>query len=428
MSLSLGMRKSFTDEELQDRICIIMGTRPGIIKQAPIVYALKELRADFFTLHTGQHYSYNMDRVFFEDLDLDEPEYKLEDTFKYKLHGEQTARMLEGIEKVLIKERPRIVVVTGDANTNLAGALAAKKLHIRVAHTESGLRTFDWRVPEEHNRLVIERLSDYLFAPNELARKNLEIDNVGGEVFVTGSTLVDALEKIKEIAKKKSRILQKLGLKKDEFFLLTMHREENLDYKNEAEGITKGILSVAHEFGYTIVFPAHPRTIKRLKELNLYNKLNGDDRITLIPAVGYIDFIALLSNARLVLTDSGGVQQESCILGVPCITLLESTEWVETLMVGANTLAGTSPESIVAGVSKMLKSDRSWINPFGKPGVGRKIAKILTEKLHEPISEVYRRYRMRREDIKRYLKFKRWQKLVQVLKSEKEVIMKKKIL
>jgi len=401
MGLSLGMRKSFTDEELQDRICIIMGTRPGIIKQAPLVYALKELGADFFMLHTGQHYSYNMDRVFFEDLGLDEPEYKLEDTFKYKLHGEQTARMLEGIEKVLIKERPRIVVVTGDANTNLAGALAAKKLHMRVAHTESGLRTFDWRVPEEHNRLVIERLSDYLFAPNELARKNLEIDNVGGEVFVTGSTLVDALEKVKEIAEKKSRILQKLGLKKDGFFLMTMHREENLDYRSEVEGIVEGILRVAHEFGYPIVFPAHPRTVKRLKELKLYGKLDRDDEIILIPAVGYIDFIRLLSNARLVLTDSGGVQQEACILKVPCVTLLTATEWIETLLVNANILVGSEPMRILGGVSKMLKLDRNWVNPFGETGVGRKIAEILTEKLNEPIEKVYKRYKDRGRMIKK---------------------------
>ena len=183
MSLLKSTRKSFTDEELADRLCVIVGTRPGIIKQAPVIEALKELKADFFVLHTGQHYSYNMDRVFFEDLGLDEPEYKIPDTYKYKLHGEQTAKMLMEIERVLVRERPRIVVVTGDANTNLAGALAAKKLHIRVAHTESGLRTFDWRMPEEHNRILIERLSDYLFAPNELARKNLEIDNVGGEVL-----------------------------------------------------------------------------------------------------------------------------------------------------------------------------------------------------------------------------------------------------
>ncbi|RLE42058.1 UDP-N-acetylglucosamine 2-epimerase (non-hydrolyzing) [Candidatus Woesearchaeota archaeon] len=406
------------DEELQDKICVVIGTRPGIIKQAPIIEALKELKADFFVLHTGQHYSYNMDKVFFEDLGLPEPEYKIPDTYKYKLHGEQTAKMLMEIERILIRERPKIVVVTGDANTNLAGALAAKKLHMRVAHTESGLRTFDWRVPEEHNRLIIERLGDYLFAPNELARKNLEIDNVGGEIFVVGSTLVDALEKVKNVATRKSTILEELGLNRNEYFLMTMHREENLDYEREIRSIIKGVLEVTRRFGFPIVFPAHPRTIKRLKELGLYKVLDKHKNVLIMPAVGYMDFMALLSNARLVLTDSGGVQQEACILRVPCITLLRATEWVETLLVGANVLVGSDPMAIVKGVELMLASRRNWPNPFGERGVGKRIVKILLDRLHEPIEQVYERYRARRKKVEKYLSLGNWEKVLKALREE----------
>ncbi len=394
------------------------GHQAGIIKQAPLVEAFEELGADFFVLHTGQHYSYNMDKVFFEDLGLPEPEYKIPDTYRYKLHGEQTAKMLMEIERILVKERPRIVVVTGDANTNLAGALAAKKLHIRVAHTESGLRSFDWRVPEEHNRIIIERLSDYLFAPNELARKNLELDNVGGEIFVIGSTLVDALEKVREVALRKSQMLEELGLEKDGFFLMTMHREENLDYEREVRGIVEGVLEVVREFGYPLVFPAHPRTIRRLKELDLYEVLDAHEGVHLMPAVGYLDFMALLSSARLILTDSSGVQQEACILRVPCVTLRRATEWVETLLVGANVLVGSDPKAIVEGVGKMLASGRDWINPFGERGVGKRIAKVLLDKLHEPIELVYERYRARGRAIEPYLSLGSWEEVLKALRSE----------
>ena len=264
---------------------------------------------------------------------------------------------------------------------------------------------------------MIERLSDYLFAPNELARKNLEIDNVGGEIFVVGSTLVDALEEVKEVAIRKSRIIEKLGLERNGFFLMTMHREENLDYESEVRGIVRGILKVAEEFGYPLIFPAHPRTIERLRELGLYSALEEHKMVHIIPAVGYMDFIALLSNARLVLTDSGGVQQEACILKVPCVTLLKATEWVETLLVGANILAGSDPDAITDGVAKMLEADRNWINPFGQRGVGESIAKILLEKLREPIERVYERYRARRKPIERYLSSGTWELVSKTLRN-----------
>ena len=391
----MPLRKCLMNDDLRDRICVVVGTRPDIIKQAPLIEALGDLGADFFIIHTGQHYSYNMDRVFFEDLGLPEPDYKIEDTCKYKLHGEQTAIMLMNIERILVKERPRLLVITGDANTSLAAALAAKKLHIRVAHTESGVRTFEWMTPEEHNRVLIERLSDYLFAPNEWARRNLEVDNVGGEIFVIGSTLVDALHKVRRVAERKSILLARLGLKPDSYFLMTIHREENLEQEHVIRNIVKGVLKAVNEFGLRLVFPIHPRTEKRLEELGLLKALVENPMIDIIPPVGYIDFISLLSRARLVLTDSGGIQQEACILKVPCITLREATEWVETVLVGANVLVGSDPERIIKGIAHMMDSGRDWENPFGQPGVSKRIAKILVEKLREPIEVVRRRYRRR---------------------------------
>ena len=399
----MPFRKCLTDDDLRDRICVVVGTRPDIIKQAPLIEALEALGADFFILHTGQHYSYNMDRVFFEDLGLPEPDYKIEDTYKYRLHGEQTAIMLMNIERILLKEKPKLLVITGDANTSLAAALAARKLHIRVAHTESGVRTFDWMTPEEHNRVLIERLSDYLFAPNEWARENLEADNVGGEIFVIGSTLVDALYEIRNVAEGRSALLSELGLNPDSYFLMTMHREENLEQEHAVRNIIKGVLGAVDEFGLRLVFPIHPRTEKKLKELGLFSALARNSLVNIIPPVGYVDFISLLSKARLVLTDSGGIQQEACILGVPCVTFREATEWIETVLVGANVLVGADPERIVKGVSEMMNSNRDWENPFGEPGVSGKIARILVEKLGEPMEVVRRRYRRRGKHVSAYL-------------------------
>jgi len=193
-------------EELQDKICVIVGTRPGIIMFSSLIRKLKKQNINFFVIHAGQHYSYNMDKKFFEDLNLPEPEYKLNDVKNCKFHGEQTARMLEGIEKILLKEKPKIVLVGGDANCNLAGALAARKLHIKVGHVEAGERSYDWRMPEEHNRRMIDHISEYLFCTNEKSRQNLLKENVLGKIFVTGNPIVDAAYQNKEIAKKKNQI------------------------------------------------------------------------------------------------------------------------------------------------------------------------------------------------------------------------------
>ena len=194
-------------DELEDLICVVVGTRPGIIKFSPIIKELIERKKNFFIIHTGQHYSYNMDRLFFEELELPKPKYYIPDVYKEKYHGAQTAKMLKGCEEIMIKEKPKITLVGGDANTNLAGALAARKLQIYVGHVEAGLRSFDWRMPEEHNRVIIDHISDFLFAPTEKAKENLIKDSVRGKIFVTGNPIVDAVKQNIIIALKKKKII-----------------------------------------------------------------------------------------------------------------------------------------------------------------------------------------------------------------------------
>jgi len=364
-------------EELDDKVCVVVGTRPGIIKFSPLIRELKNRAIDFFIIHTGQHYSFALDRVFFQELNLPEPDYKLPNADDDALHGEQTARMLEGVEKALVEEKPKIVLVGGDANTNLAGALAARKLQINVGHVEAGLRSYDWRMPEEHNRVMIDHISDFLFAPTEKARNNLTVENVRGRIYVTGNTIVDAIEQNRKIAEEKSRILEKLNLEPSNYFLLTLHREENVDFKQNFSKIFRGIQMVSRAFDYDIVFPIHPRTRKRMKYFNSNPVMKG---LKTIEPVGYLDFLALLTGAKLVLTDSGGIQEESCILKLPCVTLRKSTERPETVEVGANYVAGINPKNIFEGVKAMLSTNRNWRNPFGE-NASKKIINIIKREL-----------------------------------------------
>lgn len=378
----MGMRqlKVLRAEELKDVICVVVGTRPGLIKFSPIIRELEKRKQSFFIIHTGQHYSYEMDKVFFDELTLPKPKHRVPNVSSAQYHGKQTAMMLEGVEEALFKEKPKLVLVGGDANTNLAGALAARKLHIYVGHVEAGLRSDDWRMPEEHNRGMIDKISDFLFAPTERARRNLIEDNVKGKIFVTGNTIVDAIKQNVVIAKSKSKIREKLGLKQGNYFLLTLHREENVDFRENLTDILKGIKLVAEAFDSEIIFPIHPRTKKMIRYFELNSFVNSIKKLRIIDPTGYLDFLAMLEGNRLVLTDSGGIQQESCILRVPCVTLRESTEWLETVQVGSNMVAGTKPNAILNRVKTMVNVKRSWRNPFGKD-VGRKIVDIIESEL-----------------------------------------------
>jgi UDP-N-acetylglucosamine 2-epimerase (non-hydrolysing) len=356
------------------RIAIVLGTRPEIIKMSPVIRELERKRINFFILHTGQHYSYNLDQVFFEQLELPKPKYNLE--VGSGSHAEETGRMLIGIEKVLLKEKPDMVLVEGDTNSVLAGALAAIKLHIKVGHIEAGLRSYDRNMPEEINRILADHCSDYLFAPTEKAKEILLREGILEEkIFVTGNTIVDAIYQNLEIAKKRGNTLNTLRLNPREYFLVTLHRQENVDNRERFASILEGLDKVATEFHLPVVYPIHPRSQKMMNKFNLKPK-----NLQLIKPLDFLSFLQLESNARLILTDSGGVQEESCILGVPCVTLRDNTERPETIEVGSNILAGVTPERIMECSRKMLGKENSWKNPFGDGKAGEKIVQILVNR------------------------------------------------
>ena len=355
-------------------IVIILGTRPEIIKMSPVIRECEKQNLDYCIIHTGQHYSYEMDRVFFEELELPQPEYNLD--AGSGTHAEQTGKIMFGVERVLKNVKPDIILVEGDTNTVMAGALAATKLHIKVGHVEAGLRSYDRRMPEEINRIVADHVSDYLFAPTEKAKQNLLREGVEEDkIFVTGNTIVDAVYQNLEIAKRKVNVLKDLGLKPKEYFLVTAHRQENVDVKERLKGILKGLELIHEEFSMPVIFPIHPRTRRRIREFGL--SLDG---VTVNDPLGFLEFLQLEANARLVLTDSGGVQEETCILGVPCVTLRDNTERPETLEVGSNIIVGTKREKILEGVKLMFNKENSWENPFGDGRAGERIIEILKNK------------------------------------------------
>ena len=306
-------------------IAVILGTRPEIIKMSPIIRSCQKKGVDFFVLHTGQHYSYEMDQVFFEELGLPAPDFNLD--VGSKSHAEQTGLIMTGIEKILNKEKPDVVLVQGDTNTVLAGTLAASKCYVRegsplpidVGHVEAGLRSFDRSMPEEVNRIVADHLSRYLFAPTEKAREYLCCEGISDEkIFVTGNTIVDAVRENLSLSKKHGDTLRDLGLSPDNYFLVTLHRQENVDSRKRLKGILEGLTRIHETTGMPLVFPVHPRTEKMISSFRL--KLGG---FRMIKPLGFMEFLQLESHARLALTDSGGVQEETCILNVPCVTIQE---------------------------------------------------------------------------------------------------------
>jgi UDP-N-acetylglucosamine 2-epimerase (non-hydrolysing) len=352
------------------KFCIILGTRPEIIKMSPIIRKCEEDGLDYFMVHTGQHYSYGMDCIFFEELHLPQPKYNLD--VGSGAQGSQTGKMLAGIEGILANEKPDVVYVQGDTNTVLAGALAAAKMHVKVGHVEAGLRSFDRSMPEEINRVVADHVSDLLFAPTEASRQLLLKEGIPDEkIFVTGNTIVDAVQENLKIAEN-SPVLEKLGVKSQAYMLSTVHRQENVDDKDRLADIVKGLRLAAEEHGMPLILPAHPRTRKMLETFGL----KVPDSIRLIEPIGFMDFLKAEANARLVLTDSGGVQEESCILGVPCVTLRENTERPETIEAGANVLAGHKHEDILRCARAMMKKGSGWQNPFGDGHAGERIVDI----------------------------------------------------
>jgi UDP-N-acetylglucosamine 2-epimerase (non-hydrolysing) len=340
-------------------ISIVLGTRPEIIKMSPIIRACSDQALDYTILHTGQHYSYAMDRIFFEQLDLPMPSHNLD--AGSGTQGTQTATILTGIEKIFLRQPPGIVLLQGDTNTVLAGALAASKLHIPVGHVEAGLRSYDRTMPEEINRIIADHIADQLYAPTETSCQNLLREGIAPEkITVTGNTVVDALQQNIKIALAKVHPLEDLDLEPSGYFLVTAHRAENVDDPVRLADILAGLRKVSAQFGLPVVFPMHPRTQKMVREFSI--SIEG---IRVMDPVGYLEFIVLESKAVLLLTDSGGLQEEGCILNVPCVTLRDNTERPETVDAGANMLAGTKPESILVAAERMMEIPRAWNNPFG---------------------------------------------------------------
>ncbi|WP_169567994.1 non-hydrolyzing UDP-N-acetylglucosamine 2-epimerase [Sneathiella limimaris] len=368
-----------SEKPLSPEVGLVVGTRPSIVMFAPLIHKMRERKIPHFVIHTGQHFSPSMDSAFFQDLELPQPDYKLEGVSENKTHGSQTAAMLQGVEKILLQRLPCFFLVGGDANTNLAAALAARKLHINIGHIEAGERSFDKRMPEEHNRIMIDHISDFLFATNENSIKNLKNEGLTSHVFLTGNPIVDATLRHYELTKKNAEILRELNLEPNRYLLLTTHREENVDTVANLRGSLQGVQDFAAQKSLPVIFPAHPRTLKRIDEFGLNDWLKDLDHIKVIEPQGYLNFLELLASAKLVFTDSGGVQQEAAIHKVPAVTLRDNTEWIETLDLGANQLAGCNPERILASGNEMISKERNWPTPFGDGSTSDQIADIANE-------------------------------------------------
>lgn len=358
------------------KICLVLGTRPEIIKMAPIIKELEKEEIDFFVIHTGQHYNYLMDKIFFEELSLAPKMINL--NICSGLHGKMTGKMLIGIEKVLLKQKPDFVLVQGDTNSSLAGALAAVKLHIKVGHIEAGLRSYDKRMPEEYNRIIIDHIADYLFAPTKRSAKILEKEGVPKkQIYVVGNTIVDSLYNGLEIARATSETLNKLKVPPKKYFLLTTHREENVEDRKFLNNILKIIKLVSEKMKFQIIFPIHPRTRKKIKEFGLEKELSKIEGLTIIDPIGFLDMITLEKNSKLILTDSGGIQEEACILGVPCIVLRKTSDRPESIKVGASLLTGCEIEKITKAIKRLIRKKKTWKNPFGDGKAATKIVDII---------------------------------------------------
>ena len=357
------------------RIVTIIGTRPEIIKMAPVVKALDALTHEHVLVHSGQHYDLIMDRVFFRDMELRPPNHRFE--LKDQPPHLQVATTMRQLADVTANAD--LVLVHGDTNTTVAGALLASKQGRPLGHVEAGIRSFDKTMPEEVNRIVADQLSSLLFAPTSVARENLARENVSAGVHVVGNSVIDALMQHEAMAEKRSSILTTLGLSRSGYVLLTLHRTENVDFKDRLERALDALEAVARETALPILFPVHPRTARRLREFDLEKRAASIAGLRRIEPTGYLDMLVLERNAALVMTDSGGLQEESCFFRVPCVTLRENTERPETLEIGANVIAGTDPERVAASARQQLRAGREWKNPYGDGRTSQRISEIVDE-------------------------------------------------
>jgi UDP-N-acetylglucosamine 2-epimerase (non-hydrolysing) len=356
-------------------IAIVVGTRPEIIKTAPVIFELARRQIPFRIIHTGQHYSATLDRVFFEDLGLPAPAVNLETGSLPP--ARQVARMLEGLADAMEAVRPRVVLVQGDTNSVLAGALAAHKLGIPIAHLEAGLRSDDWTMPEEGNRIVAGRLAAAHFCPTPLQAERLAREGIDKGVYVVGNTVVDACLHFAERARTRSDVLARLAIKRAEYGLLTMHRPSNVDDRQRLDRLTRALAQLSQSLGVRLVFPIHPRTRSMATSFGLMAQLETLPFVTIEP-VGYLALLALLDGARFVATDSGGLQEEACTLRVPCVTLRSNTERPETVTVGANVLCdSTDPADLESALRSVTATARNAQNPFGDGHTAQRVVDIL---------------------------------------------------
>jgi len=355
------------------KILTVVGARPQFIKAAPVS---RELRKHFkeVLVHTGQHYDANMSQIFFDELNIPKPDYNL--NIGSGSHGEQTGKMLIELEKVVIKEKPDLILIYGDTNSTLAGALTGAKLHIPVAHVEAGLRSFNRLMPEEINRILADQVSDILICPTETAVKNLKEEGIKEGVYNTGDVMYDAVLYNLKIAEKKSKILEKLNISNKEYSLCTIHRAENTDDKKRLSAIFKALT----DSNERIILPIHPRTKKFIKD---YGFMKGEavENIQIIEPIGYLDMLVLEKNAKLIATDSGGIQKEAFFMEVPCLTLRDETEWVEALNRENNILVGADYRGILSSMGRKRSFKKPKKQYFGDGKASEKLIRIIDGKL-----------------------------------------------
>jgi UDP-N-acetylglucosamine 2-epimerase (non-hydrolysing) len=358
-------------------VMVVVGTRPEIIKMAPIVRALAKNKIPTTFVHCGQHYDYNMSQQFIEDLQLPSPDY----TYKVRAYspGAQTAQIITYMDKVLKETEPALVLVEGDTNSVLAAAVAANKREIPVGHVEAGLRSFDLRMPEEHNRRLTDHLSTLLFAPTERAKANLKRESVWGKIYVTGNTVIDAVIQHLPIAEKKSEILKKIRFEK--FALATAHRAENVD----DEAVLRTFMEVFAESPVPVVYPMHPRTKKRLRQNKMYARISKRGNVQILPPLGYLDFLVLMKKSELIITDSGGIQEEATAPSIrkPVLVIRLSTERPEAVEAGFAKVVGTEKREILEAIETALarRKELPDKSPFGDGNAAEKIVEIIREEI-----------------------------------------------
>jgi len=366
---------------------VVLGTRPEIIKLSPVLHELERRNWLYTLVHTGQHYSDSLNEVFFDQLAIPEPHYNL-DVGSHP-HGRQTGEMMMLLEPVVQSVDPSFLLVQGDTNSALAGSLVAAKANVPQGHVEAGLRSGDRQMPEEINRVLIDHTADVLFPPTDEAAERLAKENRGEQSFVTGNTIVDVVRENELGAAEQSAVLEELGLTPGRYILFTAHREENVDATETFAGILAGVAEFAERTGLDCIYPIHPRSRDQL--VSTTNTV--PEAITLVDPLDYLDFLALQRDAAIVFTDSGGVQEETCILQVPCVTVRENSERPESVEVGANVIAGTDPDSIVAAGVSQLEAPAEWPCPFGDGDAAERIVSAMEAYLHhrppqeEPLQE-----------------------------------------